>query len=64
MKTKKDIKSSENIKMYCSNRNCSHLECVRHDKNIPFNILIKRENYKLDKNNECQNILLDWGDDV
>ena len=45
MKTKKDIKSSENIKMYCSNRNCSHLECVRHDKNIPFNVLIKRENY-------------------
>ena len=64
MKTRKDIKSSENIKMYCSNRNCSHLECVRHDKNIPYNILIKRENYKLNKDGSCSNMLLDWRDAI
>ena len=41
------------------------MECVRYYKNIPYNVLILRENYKLDKkNNECPNILLDWGDDV
>lgn len=64
MKTRKDIKSSENIKMYCSNRNCSHLECVRHDKNIPYNTLIKRENYKLNKDGSCSNMLLDWRDGI
>lgn len=64
MKTRKDIKSSENIKMYCSNRNCSHLECVRHDKNIPYNTLIKRENYKLNKDGSCSNMLLDWRDAI
>lgn len=64
MKTKKDIKSSENIKMYCSNRNCSHLECVRHDKYIPYNTLIKRENYKLNKDGSCSNMLLDWRDAI
>lgn len=39
------------------------MECVRCYKNIPYNVLILRENYKLDKNNECSNILL-GGDDI
>ena len=50
----------ENIKMYCSNRNCPYLECVRHDRNIPFNVLIKREDFKLDKDDNCKHKLLDW----
>ena len=55
----------ENIeRIYCGNRNCPYIDCVRHNKNTPFNIQFLRENYKLDKNNECPNILLDWGDDV
>jgi hypothetical protein len=40
------------------------MECVRYYKNISYNVLILRENYKLDKNNKCSNILLDWSDDV
>ena len=40
------------------------MECVRYYKNTPYNVLILRENYKLDKNNKCSNILLDWSDDV
>lgn len=61
MKSKVDTKTEKNIKMYCSNRNCPYLECVRHDKNIPFNVLIKRENYQLDKKNGvCKDKLLDW----
>lgn len=47
-------------KIYCGNRNCSHLECVRHDQYVPFDVLIIRENYKLDKDNNCNHILLDW----
>ena len=60
MKLKKDITNIENIKMYCSNRDCPYLECVRHDRNIPFNVLIKREDYKLDKDDNCKHKLLDW----
>jgi hypothetical protein len=47
-------------KLYCGNRNCLHLECVRHDRYVPFDVLIIRENYKLDKGNNCNHILLDW----
>lgn len=50
-------------RIYCANRNCSHLDCVRHDKNIPFNILILRENYKVDSNGNCKNKILNWEDD-
>lgn len=46
-------------RMYCANRNY----CVRHDKNIPFNILILRENYKVDNNGNCKNKILNWEDD-
>lgn len=49
-------------RMYCANRNCSYLDC-RHDKNIPFNILILRENYKVDNNGNCKNKILNWEDD-
>ena len=47
MKLKKDTTNIENIKMYCSNRDCPYFECVRHDRNIPFNVLIKREDFKI-----------------
>lgn len=40
------------------------MECVRYYNNIPYNVLILRENYKMDKNNKCPNILLDWGDNI
>lgn len=50
-------------RMYRANRNCLQVDCVRHDKNIPFNILITRENYKEDKNGNCKYKILDWEDD-
>ena len=50
-------------RIYFANRNCSHLDCVRHDKNIPFNILILRENYKVDSNGNCKHKLLNWEND-
>lgn len=27
---------------YCPNRKCEHVECLRHNKNTPFNVLINR----------------------
>lgn len=49
-------------KLYCSNRNCPHIECVRHNRNTPFNVLIKRDRFNLDKSGLCDNILFDWND--
>lgn len=43
--------------VYCSNRHCPYLECLRHDKNIPWNIIILRDDFKIDKNGQCKNIL-------
>ncbi len=56
--------NEERLKLYKQYKGCPYMECVRYYKNIPYNVLILRENYKLDKNNECPNILLDWGDDI
>lgn len=65
MRLKKRItEKNQKDRIYCSNRTCPYMECVRYYKNIPYNVLILRENYRLDKKNECSNILLDWGDDV
>lgn len=50
----------DKTRIYCGNRNCPHLDCVRHDKNIPFNILILRENYDMDKDGICKHKLLNW----
>lgn len=44
-------------RMYCA------IAIVHHDKNIPFNILILRENYKVDSNGNCKNKILNWEDD-
>lgn len=54
--TKKSSKTEELI--YCSQRHCPHLECLRHDKNIPFNVLILRDKFKPDKNWNCKDIIL------
>ena len=51
----------ENIeRIYCGNRNCPYIDCVRHNKNTLFNVQFLRENYSLDKNGECSYKLLDW----
>lgn len=60
MKLKKRTIDEKKDKIYCSNRTCPFIECVRYYKNIPYNVLILRENYKLDKNGDCSHKLLDW----
>lgn len=46
------------------NRNCPHIDCVRHNKNTPFNVQFLRENYSFDKNGECKYKLTDWSDAI
>ncbi len=45
---------------YCTNMKCSHLECLRHNKNAPFNVVIKvfSERPKLDKEGKCKEYLI------
>lgn len=44
---------------YCPNRKCEHVECLRHNKNAPFNVLINvfLEKPKLDKEGKCKKYL-------
>ncbi len=45
---------------YCPNRKCEHVECLRHNKNTPFDVVISRfsENPKRDKNGNCKEYLV------
>lgn len=58
------MNKSKPEKIYCGNRNCPYFDCVRHDRYIPFGVLIWRENYTLDKNGNCKHKLLDWKDEL
>ena len=49
---KKDI-------VYCSQRKCPNISCLRHNINTPFNVEIKRTDFKPepDKNWKCKGLL-------
>lgn len=51
-------KKSENEFIYCSLRHCPHLDCLRHNKNTPFNVLIKRDTFKPDKDWNCKDMVI------
>lgn len=42
---------------YCSTRECIHTECLRHNVNTPWNVLIYRKKYKLDKDGNCKDMV-------
>ncbi len=44
---------------YCPNRKCKHIECLRHNNNIPFGVIISRfvDTPKEDKNGTCKEYL-------
>ena len=46
--------SRSNNFVYCGNRKCPYIECLRHNTNTPWNMLITRDNFQLDKNLECK----------
>ena len=45
--------------VYCSQRKCKHLECLRHNVNTPWNVLIFRSDFKPDKDWNCKDIVLE-----
>ncbi len=40
--------------IYCSLRKCPHTECLRHNANTPWNVLILRRRYNPDKDWNCK----------
>lgn len=45
---------------YCPDRKCKYTECLRHNINIPFGIMISRfsEKPKKDRSGECKEYLI------
>lgn len=44
---------------YCGVRECIHTECLRHNINTPWDVLIYRKDYSPDKNWNCKDIVED-----
>ena len=42
--------------IYCGLRKCIHTECLRHNVNTPFNVLILRRNFNPDKDWNCKDM--------
>lgn len=42
--------------VYCGLRKCPHIECLRHNVNTPFNVLILRRNFNPDKDWNCKDM--------
>ena len=42
--------------VYCGLRKCIHTECLRHNINTPFNMLILRRNFNPDKDWNCKDM--------
>ena len=45
--------------VYCSQRKCPHEECLRHNVNTPWDVLIYRNNFNPDKDWNCKDIVLE-----
>ena len=48
--------SKSNEFVYCGLRNCIHTECLRHNVNTPFDVLILRRNFNPDKDWNCKDM--------
>ena len=56
---KEEINSDADEVVYCGLRKCPHVQCLRHNVNTPFNVLILRRNFTPDKDWNCKDILED-----
>ena len=50
------VNNESNEFVYCGLRKCPHIECLRHNANTPFNILIIRRNFNPDKDWNCKDM--------
>lgn len=44
--------------VYCSLRYCPNIQCLRHNKNTPYNVLITRNTFKPDKDWNCKDMVI------
>ena len=42
---------------FCSYRKCKYTECLRHNCNTPYNVIINRSKFKPDKNGKCKDMV-------
>ena len=50
------VNNESNEFVYCGLRKCPHIECLRHNTNTSFNVLILRKNFKPDKEWNCKDM--------
>ena len=58
-KKKEEINNKSDYFVYCSQRKCPHEECLRHNVNTPWDVLIYRSDFKPDKDWNCKDIVLE-----
>ena len=51
-------KKQEEKFIYCSLRHCPNIQCLRHNKNTPYNVLITRDTFKPDKEWNCKDMVI------
>lgn len=51
------MKKNNDEFVYCGNRKCPHVECLRHNLNTPWNVMIFRRNFEVNKEWECKYIV-------
>ena len=57
-KRKEEINNNdENEFVYCGWRKCPHTDCLRHNVNTPFNVMILRRKFNPDKDWNCKDIV-------
>ena len=56
-KTKQSKNKSDFV--YCNQRKCIHTECLRHNVNTPWNVMIYRDKFEPDKEWNCKDIILE-----
>ena len=43
--------------VFCKNRKCEHVECLRHNINAPYNVVITRKDFDI-KKGECEGYIV------
>ncbi len=56
---KKIIELGSKEKPYCGNRDCKDMECIRHDRLIPFYKLVWREDFNKGNKDICKDKIIE-----
>lgn len=47
-------KGSDDDFLYCANLKCEHHDCLRHNCNTPWNVMIVRRKFQMNKDGGCK----------